>query len=246
MDYQPGKSVTHGLHPLVKLGWLAWGTIIVFASSSTAAPLIGMGLAIVLLWTAGVAPWRIPGKRVWLTLGLVIFATHSLSGSGGNPVFGPATDAGLTSGTRAAGRLLAVVLMSTLFVVTTDPVSLACGLMRAGLPYRWGFTLVTALRLAPIFRVEAHNVYQAQLVRGVAYDARGPRRWGLILRHLCLPLLVSALRTAHSLSLSMEGRAFGLHRHRTFLREVTVSRADVIAAFLLIASIPAAIWVNHL
>ena len=101
---------------------------------------------------------------------------------------------------------------------------------------------MTALRLVPVFRVEAHHVYRAQLVRGVAHDASGPRKWWLILRHLCLPLLVSALRTAHSLSLSMEGRAFGLHRKRTYLREVTAGYRDVVAGTLLAASILLALW----
>ena len=140
------------------------------------------------------------------------------------------------------GRLLAVILMSSLFVQTTEPFSLACGLMGIGLPYRWGFSLVTALRLAPIFRLEAHHIYRAQLARGVAYDTAGPRRWWLILRHLCLPLLVSALRTAHSLSLSMEGRAFGLHRRRTYMREVTAGARDVVAGALLVLSIVLAVW----
>jgi energy-coupling factor transport system permease protein len=177
-----------------------------------------------------------------MILAIGITALHAAVGREGGEIVGPVTDVGLVNGVRAAGRLLAVILMSTLFVTTTEPVSLACALMGVGLPYRWGFALVTALRLAPIFRVEAHHVYRAQLVRGVAYDAAGPRRWWLILRRLCLPLLVSALRTAHSLSLSMEGRAFGLHRQRTYMRPVSVSGRDLVAGALLGLSVLAAVW----
>jgi energy-coupling factor transport system permease protein len=126
-----------------------------------------------------------------------------------------------------------VVLLSTLFVITTEPFSLACALMRFGLPYRWGFALVTAMRLAPVFRLEAHQVYRAQLVRGVAYDRRGPRRWWLVIRHLTLPMFVSALRAAHGLALSMEGRAFGLHPRRTFMRQTPFALRDAVAAALL-------------
>jgi energy-coupling factor transport system permease protein len=140
------------------------------------------------------------------------------------------------------GRLLAVILTSALFVVTTEPVTLACALRRVGLPCRWGFALVTALRLAPVFRVEAHHIYRAQLARGVAYDARGPRRCWLLLRHLSLPLLISALRTAHVLSLSMEGRAFGLYPQRTYSREVAFRGRDLVATALLFVSICTAIW----
>ncbi|HUU84919.1 MAG TPA: energy-coupling factor transporter transmembrane component T [Phycisphaerae bacterium] len=242
MTYQTGHSVLHRLHPVVKLAWLLWVTVAVFVFHSVALPLAAVGLALALLWLAGVPPWRIPGARACLILGVGIVVLHAVVARHGEPLIGPVTTVGLVNGLRAAGRLLAVILMSTLFVTTTEPVSLACALVGAGLPYRWGFALVTALRLAPVFRVEAHHVHRAQLVRGVAYDAWGPRRWWLILRHLCMPLLVSALRTAHSLSLSMEGRAFGLHRRRTSLRQVNITRLDVAIGALLLLSIGAASW----
>ena len=242
MTYQPGQSLMHHLHPVVKLAWLLWVTVAVFVFDSAVLPVVAVTCTVGLLWSAGVPPWRIPGARALLILGLGIVALHAAVVREGDPLVGPVTTVGLVNGVRAAGRLLAVILMSALFVTTTEPVSLACALMSVGLPYRWGFALVTALRLAPIFRVEAHHVYRAQLVRGVAYDASGPRRWWLILRHLCLPLLVSALRTAHSLSLSMEGRAFGLHRRRTYMRQVTAGRADAVAGALLLVSIAAAVW----
>jgi energy-coupling factor transport system permease protein len=224
------------------LAWLVWVTVAVFMFDSAVLPLVAAGGALALLWHAGVAPWRIAGIRLWLTMGTAILLTHALVAGEGDPVLGPLTTLGLVNGVRATGRLLAVVLASTLFVTTTEPFSLACALMDVGLPYRWGFALVTALRLAPVFRLEAHHVYRAQLVRGVAYDARGPRRWWLILRHLCFPLLVSALRTAQALSLSMEGRGFGLHPRRTSLRELRLARHDFIAGALLAASVLAAGW----
>jgi len=236
MNFQPGQSIVHTLHPAVKLVWLLWVTVVVFVFHSPALPLIAVGFAVGLLWVAGVVPWRIPGVRVWLILGVGILLTHAVVIREGDPLVGPFTALGLTSGVCAAGRLVAVILMSTLFVVTTEPFALACALMNVGLPYRWGFALVTALRLAPVFKLEAHHVYRAQLVRGVAYDARGPRKWWLVLRHLCLPLLVSALRTANALSLSMEGRAFGLHAKRTSTRELAATRRDAVAGALLLAS----------
>ncbi len=246
MRYQPGQSVLHRLHPVVKLAWLLWVTAAVFLFGSAALPLWASAGFMALLWLSGIAPWRIPGLRVWLVLGAAILVTHTLAVRGGEPVWGPVTGDGLASGVRASGRLLAVILGSALFVTTTEPVSLARALMDVGLPYRWGFALMTALRLVPIFRVEAHQVYRAQMVRGVAYDASGLRKWWLMLRHLCMPLLVSALRMAHSLSLSMEGRGFGLHRRRTYVRDVPRGKYDVVAGALLVLSLLAALWVGWL
>ncbi|MFH1745836.1 MAG: energy-coupling factor transporter transmembrane component T [Planctomycetota bacterium] len=242
MIYQPGQTVFHDMHPLVKLAWLLWGTVAVFVFDSVALALGVTGAALVLLWLAGVPPWRITGLRLWLTLSLVILAAHLIMNQAGGPTEDPESQSGLVAGLRVIGRLLAVVLMSSLFVTTTEPVKLAHALMRAGLPYRWGFTLVTALRLTPLFRMEAHHVYRAQLVRGVAYDRIGPRRWWLVARHLCLPMIVSALRMTQTLSLSMEGRAFGRYPRRTSLRTVTFGARDIMAGALLSASIALAIW----
>ncbi|MCP4594679.1 MAG: energy-coupling factor transporter transmembrane protein EcfT [bacterium] len=241
MRYQPGQSTVHTLHPAVKLAWLLWVTVAVFAFDSVLLSVVATGVAVLLLWHTGIAPWRIPAVGAWLVMGLALLITHAVLVREGEPVLGPVTDLGLLSGILAAGRLLAVILMSALFVRTTEPFALACALMRVGLPYRWGFALVTALRLASVFRLEAHHVYQAQWVRGVAYDARGVRRWWLVLRHLSFPLLVSALRTAQSLSLSMEGRAFGLHSRRTCIRELHATARDYVAGTMLVASVLAAV-----
>lgn len=244
MTYQPGESLIHRLHPLTKVAWLLSLTAAVFLATTPVIPLATVVVASTLLALSGAKPWQVSGRRLWLPLAIAILVAHALAVKSGERLIGPVTDEGLISGIRAMGRLLGVILLSGLFVLTTDPVALSRTLMRGGLPYRWGFALVTALRLAPIFRVEAHQIYRAQLIRGVAYDATWPRRLWLLLRHFSLPLLVSALRTAHSLSLSMEGRGFGLHRCRTYAREVHPTRADAIATLLLLGLIATAILVR--
>jgi energy-coupling factor transport system permease protein len=133
------------------------------------------------------------------------------------------TRGGLETGLYVAGRFVSVVLLSYLFVLTTEPNELAFALMRAGLPYRYGFTLITALRMVPMFEREGQIVYQAQLARGVRYDASrrfSPRRYLALARQFFLPLLVSALGKADALAVSMEGRCFGRYPTRTFLRQV--------------------------
>jgi energy-coupling factor transport system permease protein len=144
------------------------------------------------------------------------------------------TSAGLEMGLYVASRFLSVVLTSYLFVLTTDPNDLAYALIRAGLPYRYGFTLITALRLAPVFENEAAIVYRAQLARGVRYDRANWRRLMNLARQFTLPLLVSALSKVDALAISMEGRCFGKYRRRTFLRQVRFTWRDFIILALLL------------
>ena len=239
-----GQSVVHRLHPVTKLGVLLWVTVVVFWVEAVAVPLVAAGAAVAVLWVARVGPGRIPGLRLWVGLGLAVLVLQVAFVREGETVWGPVTTGGLVAGGRALGRLLAVILMSAAFVATTEPTALAGGLMRVGLPDRWGFALVAALRLAPTFQVQARHVYRAQLVRGVRYDAGGVYRWWLLLRRLCLPLLVSALRTAHWLALSMEGRGFGRYPRRTYRQPVCFGRGDMVVGGLLVMSIAITVWMK--
>ncbi|MGC9521535.1 MAG: energy-coupling factor transporter transmembrane component T family protein [Anaerolineae bacterium] len=234
MTYQVGDSFVHQLHPLVKGAWLLALTVLVFAISLLSVVLSIVGFAVAMLLVA-----RVSLKQNRHALALVVVT--ALTFGAFQVVFrdqgvflaavGPITitDGGLRAGVYVAGRFLAVVLLSYLFVLTTDPNTLAYALMRAGLPYRFGFAAVTALRLVPIFEVEARTVYEAQLARGIGHDLRGPRAVLTWIRRLMLPILVSALSKIDALAVSMEGRSFGRYPQRTFLRDVAFERRDALA-----------------
>jgi energy-coupling factor transport system permease protein len=147
------------------------------------------------------------------------------------------------TGVYVSGRFLSVILLSYLFVLTTDPNDLAYALMRAGLPYRYGYALITALRLVPTFEQEGQIVYSAQLARGVQYDIRSPRRLLSLARQFFLPLLVSALGKVDVLAVSMEGRCFGKHPQRTFLRGVRATWRDAVVLLLLLGAATVAVMV---
>ena len=241
--YVSGDSRVHRLYPLVKLGWLLWGSLAVFVVRS---PWWALAMLASALWVAGLAgvnPRRdIRGLRWMLGMAGLLLVLQGLFVKQGTVLFrlvpfGPGylavTDTGLYTGLYVGARFLAVILLSCLFVLTTDPGLLAHASMRAGLPYRYGFALITALRLAPIFEVEGNTVYQAQLARGVRYDVRHPARIWTMVRQLLLPLLISALSKVDALAVSMEGRCFGKYATRTYREEVDFTRSDAYALVLL-------------
>jgi energy-coupling factor transport system permease protein len=227
LTYLPGGSILHRLHPLAKGAWLVGGTVLLFVIQD---PWIVLGFTAALLAAFPLA--RLPlaqlrGMRVLATTALLLGLLQFLFYREGDVLvqIGPLTLArgGLEAGLYVAGRFVSVVLLSYLFVLTTEPNELAFALMSAGLPYRYGFTLITALRMVPMFEEEGQIVYDAQLARGVRYDAgrrHSPRRYMRLARQFFLPLLVSALGKADALAVSMEGRCFGRYPTRTFLRQV--------------------------
>lgn len=245
----PSASGIAGLHPLLKLGWLVMVSAAAFALRAPAhvATLLGLVVLVALIGGVDLRRGRLIGLMVWSAAFLLLL--QALFYRQGEPLlflwpsdggWCPVTDAGLARGVRVAARFLVIVLSSQAFVISTDPGALAYALMRAGLPYRYGFALVTALRLVPIFRAEATTVYQAQLVRGVRYDAhRGrmgyaARRALVLLRQFMLPLIVSALRKVDALAVSMEGRQFGRYPRRTYLRRAAWRLADSAGAVALV------------
>jgi energy-coupling factor transport system permease protein len=245
LTFQPGNSLLHRAHPLVKLAWLLFATAAVFVIPSP-----WLVAAVVVVATAAFPLCRLRLGRLWGTrlfagTALLLALLQVLFNRQGAVIFqlGPLapTTGGVAAGVYVGGRFLTVVLASYLFVLTTDPSDLAYALMRAGLPYRYGFALVTALRMVALFEQEGQTVYRAQLARGVQYDVRHPRRLLLLAQQFFLPLLVSALGKVDSLAVSMEGRCFGKYRTRTFLQQVHLTRADAALVVLLLAAVAATV-----
>lgn len=247
LTYHPGVSFLHCLHPLVKVAWLVFGTVFVFVVKSPGPVVAVVALVSLAFPLAGVRLRRLRGTRLFVTTALFLGVLQVIFFHEGAVLLqaGPLTitAGGVQAGLYVAGRFLSVVLLSYLFVVTTEPNDLAYALMRAGVPYRYGFTLITALRLVPTFEQEGQIVYNAQLARGVRYDVRSPRRFLTLARQFFLPLLVSALGKVDALAVSMEGRCFGKHTTRTFLREVRTTRLDGMAVGVLAIAVAATLYI---
>jgi len=246
--YHPGTSLLHTLHPLIKVAWLVALTGLVFVIQH---PGFNLGLTILLLSffpLLGIKLTELRGARALLVTALLIALLQILFIDSGNLVgqLGPLeiTGEGISRGIYLAARFLTVILLGYLFVLTTSPNELAYALMRAGLPYRYGFTLVTALRMIPLFEHEALIVYRAQRVRGVTYQQKNLRDLLKSVNSLLLPMLVSAMSKVDALSISMEGRCYGKYPTRTYYRIRKTTRGDILAGLGLVCLITAVIVIK--
>ncbi len=224
--FSEGNSLLHRLNPLSKLlAVVAW-SIIVFLLGSLRLEIVCVAGVLILE--------RIIGSRqitaimlsrfalVLMTMIVVMQAT--MTGSGTVLISIPLyfchlrlTDAGLLNGTIIALRFLSVVLVSALFIVTTNPIDLVYSLMHAGIPYRYGFMLILVMRLVAVFELEAKTVADAQKMRGMRIDEPGVRGLLRSIRCTVMPLVTGGLSRVDSLVVSMEGRAFGCGKNRTFV-----------------------------
>jgi len=235
IKYLGRDSLIDRLNPVPKLVMVVGATITVFIVQYTLGLvllLVGLG---VLFPIARVRLWEFrAATRFFLMFSVMLMVIHALFVHVGDvlwqaqlgPITITITYGGLLLGFHMVIRFLVVVMGSFLFVATTEPNKLAHSLMDVGLPYRAGFALVLALRLMPLMRSESNSVREAQAARGLALDKGGPKAVIGSVRSTMGPLLVSSMSRVDSLVISMEGRAFGHSKERTFLRDVQWRKVD--------------------
>ena len=241
LGYMPGTSIPHRLYPLIKFAWLLLITILVFIISNGFLAFSLSVVFLVILMSINPEIRNVRGFRLTLTTGAVLFLIYLLFEKSGEEFLRSDfrlltfTTGGLETGLLISGRFWTIVFLSYIFVLSTDPNHLAFSLMKSGLPYRYGFMLVTALRLAPLLEDEGRLIYKAQLVRGIQYDVSSIRKLFLIIKQYLSPLLLSAVRRADILFFSLEGRGFGKFHTRTFRTDAEPSILDLTTSIFLLS-----------
>jgi energy-coupling factor transport system permease protein len=238
VQYFEGRSLLHRMHPVVKSAWLVVLSVSLFLVPSVRFILGFLLCLLFCFWYAGTSLSRLTGMRLILLTAVLLAGMQLVfirSGETWLRLWGwSVTVDGFEAGVYVGGRFLSIVLLSFLFVLTTHPGELAYAMMQIGVPYRYGYSLITAFRMVPMFQIEADTVYKAQLARGMRHDRGGVRGLIEMARQMLMPLLVSALGKADTLAVSMEGRCFGMHKRRTYLRRADLRVEDRIALFLLV------------
>lgn len=110
---------------------------------------------------------------------------------------------------------------------------------RLHVPYKYAFTLTTAIRFIPVFADSLSGIMEAQTARGVAFDTKNPfKKLGLILP-LCMPLLISSVGRIHDTAAAAEMRGFTLRTRESQSRRYTFKSGDLFAALIAAALVAA-------
>ncbi len=240
IGYIHGNSFIHRLSPLTKLIALILGGVFIVSTYDAALSLLTLAFILTLFDIAHINARKFLGRvKILPSFSFLLFIIQILVNHKGTfvtylipeivPIIGgniPITTGGIFEGIAMAVRFLNIILSSYLFVATTYPADLGYALMRAGIPYRYAFTFVLALRFVPLFSIESSIVKNAQRARGIEIDVKGVKSILKSAKYMFIPLIITALSRVQSLVISMEGRAFGAYRDRTFLRESPTHRRD--------------------
>lgn len=243
LTYVEGATTLHRMHSLVKLTLLVFYSLAVFTMPAVQAGTFLFALLLIAYRLGDLGlDFFVRKMRIILIFGLFIFLVQIICVKGGRPLWQldlsvlhfTIWSEGFWGGVGMMLRFVNVIGSSYLFVTTTNPNRLAYALMQAGLPYRAGFMLITALRFIPLFHLELAQVKNAQMAKGIELEGLSLRRLLRTVKYLLVPLVISVLSKVDTLTISMESRAFGLYRTRSYMAAQPLTGKDKLA----IAGIP--------
>ena len=236
IDYVPGDTLLHRLNPVAKLA-LAASIIVATILGNDFTVLIGLlALTLALAAYAGVAGKLMSLMKVLVPATLIMFLLQVLLIRDGSPVFLFVTDHGLETAAKVSLRLMGVALPLVLMLTVTKTTDLsnAC-VEKLHLPYKYAFTITTALRFVPVFSQEMNAIMEAQTARGVEYDTKNPVKKLQLMLPLCVPLLISSVGRADATALAAEQRGFYLRTRASSYKRYPMGAIDVCALALGVA-----------
>jgi energy-coupling factor transport system permease protein len=179
---------------------------------------------------------------------LIVFISSELSwiviARGSTPLIGPLTLEPILQGMSTAIRADAGIIISIVFLSTTRNEEMALGLVRLGLPFRAGFALSSALRMAPLLMAMSSTVAEAQKTRGLDVDSGGPIQRFRRYVPLLVPAFLSTMRSVDQFAMAIEARGFGYQRQRSSYLELRLTPADYIASAVAVVSIVVGVLVS--
>ncbi|HET7323842.1 MAG TPA: energy-coupling factor transporter transmembrane component T [Halococcus sp.] len=237
VEYQPGNSVLHRLHPFTKLV-LSFGFIVTaFILNDVRGPLVLLVILLVTIAVLGI--FRDIARSAFvigLPIGVSLVVIYGLFyPQNQTPLFViqsvPLIETviiwkeGILFGLLYYFRLMVVILSALILLKVTHPRRLSIGLAEKGVPNNLTYVFMAALQLAPQMRDQARAIADAQQARGLDIRANIVERLKAFIA-LMTPLLISTLIASQTRALALESRGFSRKGKRTYLLDTNDTTLD--------------------
>ena len=245
LDYLPGRSPLHKMHPLTKI----FVSVLICASAFCSSNLFFLLGIIAFNLAMAAAGSRGKNGLFTRTLGilkglvkmslflfilqvLVIRSGNSILNLGGFAV----TDEAVQKGLLLVLRLMGATLPLSILISVTNLNDLSNAMVKyLHIPYKYAFTFTSAIRFIPIFSIEMGGIIESQQARGVDFEVKNPfKKFGMILP-LCFPLLISSVRKIESTAVAAELRGFYLRTRACCTKSYKIHLRDIV--FLLLGAV---------
>jgi energy-coupling factor transport system permease protein len=238
--YLDRDSPIHLLNPLCKLTWAVSLTILTLVLDHPLALLCLLLVTLPPVFSAGIIREWASFMKYSLLLCLTVIALNILFSYNGMhvlasipwhiPIIGVPriTLEAIVFGLSMSLRLLAVVSAFTLLTLTVHPDDILQALLKLKIPYKSVLVAALSARFLPALVEDAGKISDLQRSRGLETQR------GSLLRRIknkaavLAPLLVNSLDRTVQIAESMEARGFGSGNHRSFYKQLKLSRLDVL------------------
>ncbi|MBS7648827.1 MAG: energy-coupling factor transporter transmembrane component T [Candidatus Bathyarchaeia archaeon] len=253
IEYVAGKTIVHKMHPLTKLAFASFILATSFFLRDIASLSILIGI-VLFFWFLSKIPdilrrFKLIFVTVTATVVLWIVAQGFFAAYGKTPLFtlfelhtplwpkplGTFYLEGLIFGLAMGMKAIAIVASAPILTLTTPIPHLIVALSKLKIPYKFNFTLATAVRFSPLIVSTFYDIQDSQVIRAHDIDKMGyfekiKKAWIPVVT----PLFMSLLRRSDELEIAIESRAFGAPVRRTYVEEIKFKSIDyVMFAFMI-------------
>jgi len=129
-------------------------------------------------------------------------------------------------------RFIILIFFGVFFAMVTNPIEFPVGMLKVGMPHKYGITLMVAFRMFPMISRKIGMVRDAQRARGCEFKI-GYRLFSHVLS-LLIPIIHSTLETSLKLSDTLISRGYDTERNIT-IPPTNFKKSDyIILSFTLI------------
>jgi len=238
--YTEVDTFLHRMDPRVKIIAVVLLSLLGFVLSSLLSLLVLLAFMFILLFLARATLSKTMfALKFVLRIMVLIMVLWPLFDPSGKPELaslGPVkiTEPAIIRGVTSAVRVGCLATVWYILLFTTSQRDLVRGLVKLGLRFDFGLTIAISLRFFPTFGSMLESIKDAQRARGLELERGNVLKRARNYVAVLVPTIVSALRAADTLSLALQSRAYGARADRTYLREISMRGADVLALAIVI------------
>ncbi|MEM3506329.1 MAG: energy-coupling factor transporter transmembrane component T [Candidatus Bathyarchaeia archaeon] len=191
IEYIAGDTIVHKMHPLTKLAFTSFILAISFFLRDIASLSIIIGI-VLFFWYLSKIPdmlkrFKLIFLAVFATILLWVLAQGFFAAYGKTPLFtlfelytpfwpkplGTFYLEGLIFGLAMGMKAIAIVTSAPIFTLTTPIPHLIVALAKLGIPFKFTFTLATAVRFSPLIVTTFYDIQDSQIIRAHDIDKMG-------------------------------------------------------------------------
>jgi len=240
--FTESNSALHRMDPRVKIASVIFLSLLALIISELGYLLVLAGVMVLLLLIGRASFSKTMFAFSYVSrVMLLIVVLWPIFDPSGTPVlleFGPIkiTGPGILAGLATAVRVFCLAAVWYVLMFTTSQRDLVRALVKLGLRFDYGLSLAISLRFLPTFGATVESIKDAQRARGLELDRGGVAKRARNYLAVLVPTTITALKTADTLALALQSRAYGARADRTYLRELSMRAIDYVALVVVVAA----------